>query len=108
MEPTRIDIDDVKSVLTKVGVDSKEYHQCLRWPFPEMEIPLKRGDAVIAELTVEEQGFLRCIGYVHEEKVTDTLRLKALRETFWSTIRSLHNLPTSPLAIKEAKYIVTI
>ncbi len=108
MKHERIDIQNVKSVLKKVGIESEESDQCLRWSVPQLDMPLTQKDTVLAELTPAEQGFLRCIGYVHEEKVTDALRLTALRETFWSTIRSLHNLPRSPLAIKEAKYVVAI
>ncbi len=106
MEQKRIDIEDVKSVLKKVGIDSEECDQCLGWFFPQLEMPLTREDTVLGELTPEEQGFLRCIGYAYEEKVTDTFRLTALRETFWTTLRSLHNLPSSDLTVKEGRYVV--
>jgi hypothetical protein len=47
------------------------------------------------------------MNYTYEEKVMDTLRLKALHDTFWNTVRSLHNLPSNNLTVKEGKYVVT-
>jgi hypothetical protein len=73
-----------------------------------LDEPLIREDAVLAELTPEEESFLRCMGYTSAEKVVDTVRLTALYETFWSTVRSLHDLPRIDLAVKEGKYIVAM
>ena len=106
MEHERIKIEDVKFVLKKVGIGSKESDQCSGWSLPQLDMPLTREDTVLAELTPEEQGFLRCIGYAYEEKVTDIFRLTALRETFWTTLRSLHNLPSSDLTVKGGRYVV--
>ena len=101
-----IDVEDVKAVLREMGVESEEYNQCKIWTSPKLEEPLTHQDTVLAELSQEEEGFLRCMGYVFEEKVVDSLRAKALYETFWNTVRNLHDLPWSDLAVKEGKYIV--
>jgi len=101
-----IDAEDVKGVFRKMGVRSDEYNQCKVWASPKLEEPLTNKDTVLAELSPEEQGFLRCMGYVFEEKVVDSLRAKALYETFWITVRNLHDLPWSDLTVKEGKYIV--
>ena len=101
-----IDVEDVKAVLREMGVESEEYNQCKVWTSTKLEAPLTNGDTVLAELSKEEQGFLRCMGYVVEEKVVDTLRAGVLYETFWNTIRILHDLPWNDLAVKEGRYIV--
>ena len=101
-----IDVEDVKAVFKEMGVRPEEYNQCKGWTSSKLEEPLTHRDTVLAELTSEEQGFLRCMGYVFEEKVVDTFRAGALYETFWNTVRILHGLPWSPLAVKEGKFIV--
>ena len=101
-----IDVEDVKAVFKEMGVRSEEYSRCTVWTSPKLEEPLTNQDMVLAELSPEEQGFLRCMGYVFEEKVVDSLRAGALYETFWNTVRVLHDLPWSDLAVKEGKYIV--
>ena len=101
-----IKIEDIKSVFKKVGIKSEECDQCMGWTSPELDEPLTNEDRIHAELTPEEEGFLRCMIYTSEEKVVDTLRLRALYETFWSTIRSQHDLPLNDLAVKEGKYVV--
>ena len=73
---------------------------------PELDQPLTSQDTVLVELTPEEEGFFRCMGYAHGEKVVDTMRLKALYETFWSAMRDLHGLPFTGLAVREGKFIV--
>ncbi len=108
MDGRLIDIEDVKSVLKRVGFESEECDQCMVWNSPQMNEPLNGEDKVIAELTPEEQGFFRCMGYAYEEKGVDPLRLRALYETFWGTIRTLHDLPLSDLIVKEGKYIVAM
>jgi len=108
MDENLITVRDVKSVFKEVGIQSEECNQCMGRTSPEMNKPLTGEDIVLAELTPEEQGFFHCMGYVFEEKVVDTLRLRALYETFWMTVRSLHDLPPADLAIKEGKYIVQI
>ena len=101
-----IAVDGVKAVFREMGVRSEEYNQCKVWTSSKLEEPLNNKDTVLAELSPEEQGFLRCMGYVFEEKVVDTFRAGALYETFWNTVRILHDLPRSDLAVKEGKYIV--
>ena len=108
MDERLIDAEGVKSVFREVGIQSAECNRCMGRTSPELDKPLTGEDTVLAELTPEEQGFFRCMGYVYEEKVVDTLRLRALYETFWMTVRSLHDLPPADLAIREGKYIVTI
>ena len=108
MDERLIDVEDVKSFFKKVGIKSEECNRCLGWTSPKLDKPLTGEDTVLAELSLEEQGFFRCMGYVYEEKVVDTLRFRALYETFWSAVRSLHDLPPADLAIREGKYIVTI
>ncbi len=88
-----IDVEDVKAVFKEMGVRSAEYDQCKVWTSSKLEEPLSNQDTVLAELTLEEEGFLRCMGYVFEEKVVDSLRAGALYETFWNTVRVLHDLP---------------
>ncbi len=106
MDEKLFDVGDIKSVLRKVGIESKECDQCMGWTSPKLEAPLTNKDKVLGELTLEEQGFLRCMGYILEEKVIDPLKLIALHETFWTTVRSLHDLPSGDLTVKEGKYIV--
>ena len=101
-----IDVEDVKAVFREMGVRSEEYNQCKVWTSSKLEEPLNNNDTVLAELSKEEQGFLRCMRYVFEEKVVDSLRAGALYETFWNTVRNLHDLPWNDLAVKEGKYIV--
>jgi hypothetical protein len=108
MDQRLIDTDDLRSVLKKVGIQGEESSQCMSWISPKIEEPLTPEDTVLVEMTREEEGFLRCMGYAYEEKVVDSLRLAALHETFWNTVRSLHNLPRSDLTVKGGKYIVAI
>ena len=108
MDESVINVEDVKSVFREVGIHSEECNQCMGWTSPKLDNPLTHEDTVLAELTPEEQGFFRCMGYVFEEKVVDTLRLRALYETFWLTVRSLHDLPPADLAVRQGKYIVQI
>ena len=108
MEERLINVKTMKSVLTKVGIAPEECDQCIEWTSSQLEEPLNGQDQILAELTREEQGFLRCIGYASEEKVVDSLRLMALRETFWKTMRTLHDLPHCDLTVKEGKYIVAM
>ncbi len=108
MDARPVEAGEIKSVLVeRVGFDSMEAAICMGWTHPKLIIPLKIGDKVLAELTQEEQGFLRCIGYAFEGKKADPLRLKALHNTFWTLVRNLHNLPPGEeLTVKEGKYIV--
>ena len=107
MDGKLIDVEEVKSVLKKVGFKQEECEQCMGWRSPKLDEPLASDDTVLAKLTPEEQGFLRCVGYAHEEKeVVDSLRLMALQETFWTAVRTLHDLPLCDLTVKEGKYIV--
>ena len=108
MDEKLIDIEDVRSVFKKVGLESEECDNCLGWTSPKLDEPLSSEDTVLAELTPEEEVFFRCMGYAYEEKVVDTMRLRALYETFWSAMRRLHDLPLSDLAVKEGKFIVAI
>lgn len=101
-----IEVEDIKAVFREMGVESEEYNRCQAWTSPKLEERLGNEDTVLAELSPEEEGFLRCMGYVFEEKVVDSFRAGALYETFWSTVRILHDLPRSDLAVKEGKYIV--
>ena len=101
-----IDVEDVKAVFREMGVRSEEYNRCKVWTSPKLEEPLNNKDKVLGELSPEEQGFLRCMGYVFEEKVVDSSRAGALYETFWSTVRMLHDVPWNDLAVKEGRYIV--
>jgi len=88
MDEKLITIEDIKSVLRKVGIESKECDQCMGWSSPKLDAPLTKRAMVLGELTREEQGFLRCMGYILEEKVMDPLKFMALHETFWTTVRS--------------------
>ncbi len=106
MDERLIDVENVKSILKVVGIKSEEYDRCMNWTSPKFDKPLTSADMVLAELTPEEQGFLRCMDYTYEEKVVDTVRLRTLYETFWNTVRDLHDLPLSDLTVKEGKYIV--
>ena len=106
MDRKLIEIEDVKNVFKKVGFKPDESELCMGWTSPEMEEPLTNGDHSVAELTPEEEGYLRCMGYAFNEKKVDPLRMRALYETFWKTVRSLRNLPPIDLTIKEGKYIV--
>ncbi len=106
MDERCIDVEDVKSVFKEVGLKEEECKQCMVWSSPKPDKPLTREDTVLAKLTPEEEGFLRCMDYIFEEKVVDTVRLRTLVETFWGTVRDLHDLPLSDLTVKEGKYIV--
>jgi hypothetical protein len=106
MDEKSIDVEDLKSVLKKVGVRPEECNPCMEWTSPKFNEPLTSEDTILAELTPEERGFFRCMGYVLEEKVVDTVRLRALLETFWSAVRSQHDLPLIDLMVKGGKYIV--
>lgn len=108
MEGKLFEIEDVKSVFKKFGFNSEECDQCIGWTSAKLDEPLIREDTVLAELTPEEEGFLRCMGYLSVEKVVDTVRLTALYETFWNTVRSLHDLPVIDLTVKEGRYIVAM
>jgi len=108
MDRKLIEIEDVKNVFKKVGFKPDESELCMGWTSPEMEEPLTNGDHSVAELTPEEEGYLRCMGYAFNEKKVDPLRMRALYETFWKTVRSLRNLPSIDLTIKEGKYIVSM
>ena len=102
----KINAEDVKFVLKKVGLGPEESNYCMGWISPELNEPLTSKDSVLAELTPEEEGFLRCMGYVYAKNEVHPFRLKALHETFWKTIRNLHHLPPADLAVKAGKYIV--
>ncbi len=106
MDEKLINVEDIKSVFKKVGIESQECDQCMGWTSPKLDASLTNKDTVLGELTREEQGFLRCMGYVLEEKVIDPLKFMALHETFWTTVRSLHDLPLGDLTVKGGKYIV--
>ena len=81
------DAEEIKSVSKKWNSSWKRREQCMEWRFPKLDEPLAIKDTVLAELTRQEQGFLRCMGYAYEEKgIVDLLRLTALHETFWNTI----------------------
>ncbi len=108
MDGKLIDIEDVRSVFKKVGLESEECDHCMEWTSLKLDKPLSSEDTVLAKLTSEEEGFFRCMGYAYEEKVVDTMRLRALYETFWTAVRSLHDLPLSDLALKEGKFIVAM
>ena len=108
MVEREIDLEDVKSVFKGVGVQEQECNKCVRWTSPELDKPLTRSDTILAELTPGEEGFLRCMDYLSEEKVVDTIRLRALYETFWGTVRSVHDLPLEDLTVREGKYIVAM
>ena len=106
MDEKLIDAKALQSVLKTVGIRPEEGDQCMAWTSPKFDEPLSNRDRVLAELTQEEQGFLRCMGYASEEKVVDILRLRALYEIFWGIVRKQHNLPPSDLTIREGKYVV--
>lgn len=106
MNERLIDVEDVKLVFKEVGLKEEECNRCMGWISQKPGKPLTRKDTVLAKLTPEEQGFLRCMDYIFEEKVVDTVRLRTLVETFWGTVRDLHDLPLSDLTVKEGIYIV--
>ncbi len=108
MDERLIDIEDVRSVFKRVGFESEECNRCVVWTSPELEEPLIPQDRLLAELTPEEEGFLRCMGYAYAEKKVDSIRMRALYETFWTTVRDLHRLPFGELAVREWKYIVAM
>ena len=108
MDQKLIRVKDLQSVLKTVGIKPEEYGRCLGWTSPEIDKPLTAKDMVLAKLTQEEQGFIHCMGYAYEEKVVDSLRLKALHEIFWSSVKSQHDLPFNGLTVKEGKYIVAM
>ncbi len=108
MDETSVNIEDVKNVFKKVGFEPEESDYCIGWTSPELEEPLTHEDHFVAELTPEEEGFLRCMGYAFNEKKVDPMHLRALHETFWITVRSLRNLPPIDLTIKEGKYVVAM
>ncbi len=106
MDLRRINIEDVKSVFKKVGFEQEECDRCLVWNSPDLNEPLTAEDSVVAELTPEEQGFFRCLGYAYNGKGIDAFLLRALYEIFWGTVRTLHDLPLNDLTVKEGKYLV--
>ncbi len=106
MDEKLISVEDIKSVFKKVGIESKECDQCMGWIPSKLDPSLTNRDMVLGELTREEQGYLWCMGYILEEKVIDPLKFMALHETFWTTVRSLRNLPLGDLTVKGGKYIV--
>ena len=106
MDEKLIDVKDLESVLKTVGIKPEEYGRCLGWTSSEINKPLTAKDMVLAELTQEEEGFIHCVGYAYDEKVVDSLRLRALYEIFWSTVRSQHDLQLTGLTVKEGKYVV--
>jgi hypothetical protein len=108
MDGKLIEVEDLKSVLKTVGIRPEEYGRCVGWTSPELDKPLTAKDIVLAELTQEEQGFIRCMGFAYEQKVVDSLRSKALHEIFWSGVKSQHDLPLDGLTVKEGKYVVVM
>ncbi len=108
MDQKLIDIQDVRSVFKKVGFEAEECVQCMDWTSAEIDQPVTPEDEVLAELTPEEEGFLRCMGYAYEEKKVDPILKRALYETFWKTVRDLHDLPFDDIAVKEGKYLVSM
>jgi len=108
MDEKLIEVEDLKSVLETVGIKPEEYSRCLNWTTPEIDKPLTAKDIVLAELTQEEEGFIRCMGFAYEQKVVDSLRSEALHEIFWSSVKTQHDLPFDDLAVKEGKYIVAM
>jgi hypothetical protein len=106
MDEKLIDVKDLQSVLKTVGIKPEEYSRCLKWTTPEIDKPLTAKDIVLAELTQEEEGFIRCMGFAYEQKVVDSLRSKALHEIFWSSVKTQHDLLFDDLTVKEGKYIV--
>jgi hypothetical protein len=108
MDGKLIDVEDLESVLKTVGIKPEEYSHCLNWTTPEIDKPLTAKDIVLAELTQEEEGFIRCMGFAHEQKVVDSFRSKALHEIFWSSVKTQHDLPFNDLAVKEGRYIVAM
>jgi hypothetical protein len=102
-----IKIEEIESVMRRVGIDTREAESCMIWHHPKFDSPLTSHDEVLAVLTSEEQAFFRCVGYALYENKGDPVRLRALRETFWITIRMAHHLPTGSLTVKEGKYIVS-
>jgi hypothetical protein len=103
-----IEVKDLQSVLKTVGIKPEEYGRCVEWTSPELDKPLSAKDIVLAELTREEEGFIRCMGFAYEQKVVDSLRSKALYEIFWSSVKSQHDLPLNDLTVKEGKYVVAM
>ncbi len=55
MDPRRINIEDVKSVLKRVGFEQEECEQCSVWNSPKVNESLSSEDSLVAELTPEEQ-----------------------------------------------------
>ena len=108
MDERLIKVQDIKSVFKEMGIKPEECDQCMQWTSPKLDEPLTQYDRVLAELTPEEQGFLRCMDYTSEKKVVDTLRLRAVYESFWSSVRSQHDLQWSNLTLKEGRYVVAM
>jgi hypothetical protein len=106
MDERLIKVEDIRSAFKEVGIKREECELCMEWTSPKLDEPLTHNDQVLAELTPEEQGFLRCMDYTFEKKVVDTLRLRAMYEIFWSSVRSQHDLPSSNLSLKEGRYVV--
>ncbi len=102
----RLQVEDIKSVMKRVGVEGVEAEKAMAWRHPMLNKPLSGKDDVVAELTVEEQAFLRSVGYVLYKNKSDPLRRKALVETFWIAVRIFHDLPCGTVSIKEGKYLV--
>ncbi len=92
--------------MKRVGVEGVEAEKAMLWGHPTLKRPLSYGDGVLAELTFEEQAFLRSVGYVLHKKKSDPLRRRALVETFWIALRMHHDLPEGTVMIKEGKYLV--
>ncbi len=107
MNENPLKIEDVRSLLKKIGVTSEEYEHCTGWTSPELNERLGGEDRIVAELTKEEEGLLRCMGYAQDVKVIDRLRLTALYEIFWGAVIDQHDLSSGDLAVKESKYVVT-
>ena len=108
MDERLIRVEDIRSVFKEVGIKPEECELCMGWTSPKLDEPLTHNDQVLAELTPEEQGFLRCMDYTFEKKVVDTLRLRVVYEIFWNSVRSEHDLPMSNLSLKEGRFVVAM
>ncbi len=106
MDGQLIEIEDITSVMRKIGIEGSEAEKAMAWMNPTLERPLSEKDEVLAELTSEEQAFLRSIGYALHNKKGDPMRRRALIETFWTAVRIFHDLPLGKVTIKEGKYLV--
>jgi hypothetical protein len=108
MDERTVEAAEVRNLFQTAGLNPEESSQCMTWTSPELDVPLTDQDQILAELSLEEQGFLRCMGYTVESKVMDTDLLRALYETFWGTVRTQHCLRQHDLAVKEGKYVVAM